>query len=82
MTLEILAKRVPVYKNDKATSPFGEVPVWTPVCLAIVLPSGIGRWRVVGGFYDGCIVYVEKDEQDIFMTPSLQGSSGMVNPYV
>ncbi len=77
MALEILAKPMPMFRTEHDLIPAGTASVWTPVWLEIVLPSGIARWRVIGGLYAGYIVYVTKDDKDVFMTPCLQGQHGL-----
>ncbi|TSC61711.1 MAG: hypothetical protein G01um101448_763 [Parcubacteria group bacterium Gr01-1014_48] len=73
MAVEILAKPMPMFRTEYDLVESGIALVWTPVYLELVLPSGIARWRIVGGFHDGYIVYVEKKDKDIFMVPDQQG---------
>lgn len=82
MTIEILAKPMPMFETEYDLVESGTAPVWTPVELELVLPSGIARWRVVGGFYNGYIVYVGKQDKDIFMVADQQGQTGLRTPYV
>ncbi len=76
MSVEILQKQMPVFRTEHDFTPTGTAPVWTPVQSEIILASGIARWRVVGGIYDGYILYVTKSDRDIFMTPGYQGKNG------
>lgn len=75
MTLEILAKSMPMYKSGHDLIPVGVASVWTPVRLKFVVPSGITRWRIVGGLYSGYIVYTTKEDKGLFMVPDLQGQN-------
>lgn len=83
MAIEILAKRMPMYANENTLTPLSEeVPVWTPVQLVIFLPSGVGMWRIIGGLFKNRILYIERNEPDVFMSPGLQGGDGTFNPHL
>jgi len=82
MEIEILAKRMPMYADEKQLVPMDEeAPVWTPVQLVIYVPPGIGIWKILGGFHADCIVRIPTEEKDVFMTPSLQGGEAGMHPY-
>ncbi len=70
MALEILWKPMSMFRTEYDLVPTGVAIVWTVVRFEIILPSGIARWRVVGGLYAGHIVYISDEDKNVFMVAS------------